>query len=889
MKHMLLVIAVVSGVALAAPARQHPPWATVGRPASVSPRPTGDPGTPSPGGAADAARLIGLEKTAGGKRDGRLFLAFSDAAGEGHATWDVVQGVQPARDVFARWSDDEGVTWSEPVNLSRSAGLYSALTDWDGDGSVDPCWGDNGKSTVFAQGDVVVVAWTSRYVPDEDWVWGQVGDSSLQGRRTYADPAVRANEREVPHSAVFLAVSADGGETWIHGGDRPPLQITHGSRDAIQLSHRGQGRKWGVVWQEDEAGLTPGEAEGPGEGASGATVSPGTDVWYAWTDDIVARPAKLAATRTPLSDNSEYGATAPDLARITTGGEGGHGASGTDESGGGHDGGSGENGGDETSHGASRPNLMFATDGGVTRALVVYEETKGVQDVLAGKTVNYHSFAYDAPPRTGDAASVRGAPGTVLTPLAENSRRARLVTQAADGVSPAVAVFWRQGVADEGGPADIMLKVSKSFDPAAVAAAPSLNLSSGSPAASPANLTDATSANPYEDAKAHRAILRDDVLVVGYSYSPNGVLARYTDQANYDFWIRRSLDGGATWLAPQNVSQLPATTVSVAEPRLVAPPNTGAQDDASFVALWTVETNPYDGFEAPVALDIQMTRTADHGATFTAPIAVSGEPGDQVYESQVRVDEDVNDVYAVWLRGKGPTEVEYSHTSILPPVAVFTPGDRLVGRLDDPSDVTRAAFFGVNGARVRFEFAGPRMDLRLRVEVIPETGPPRAAWIIEPGIDPELRSVLLRDSGLHSVRITALDGSSGAVDIRTSASLPRSARTRALTVRARRGTDAEVVHVAALPGAELSVRLVRPGRPHTRLDLAVIGPGGAALDTARHEVEVVGGGRQITSLPLDDGGIYVVQVSGFWRGRDAARLWIEVAQPDTDGARVELP
>ena len=38
--------------------------------------------------------------------------------------------------------------------------------------------------------------------------------------------------------------------------------------------------KWIITWQEDPHGLQIGGADGPGDGASGANVTHGTDIWY---------------------------------------------------------------------------------------------------------------------------------------------------------------------------------------------------------------------------------------------------------------------------------------------------------------------------------------------------------------------------------------------------------------------------------------------------------------------------------------------------------------------------------------------------------------------------------------------------------------------------------
>lgn len=130
------------------------------------------------------------------------------------------------------------------------------------------------------------------------------------------------------------------------------------------------------------------------------------------------------------------------------------------------------------------------------------------------------------------------------------------------------------------------------------------------------NLNDPSWLNPYDDARAHRGAIRGDFVVMGFSYTPNWAAARNGND-KYDFYIRRSFDGGVTWTtdpnpldasavyetcntwtypsgtespgtkvevcntyAPgefeqmRNVSQLPNNKESVIEPRIVAVPGT---------------------------------------------------------------------------------------------------------------------------------------------------------------------------------------------------------------------------------------------------------------------------------------------------------------------------
>jgi hypothetical protein len=593
-------------------------------------------GAPAPGEDADKGKIVMLTNTLNSARDRRLVVAYGEAASTGQV-WDLKgQKARHARDIFTRYSDDMGQTWSAPVNVSRTANLFSSRTDWDGDGELEEYWGDSAKPTIFSSGDNIVLTWGDKYAPEPSWNWGDTGQSTIQGSVLYPDLATYPFSHTVPYSCVYAAVSTDGGTTWTYGEVNPPLQLTYASRDAIQDTNKGDFEKWVITWQEDPEGLKSGEGEGPGEGYSGAIANKGTDVWYTWTDDLVNNAAALRTNRVPLTNHTRY-----------------------DRSNGGEYAIVGTAGGVEN-HASTRANLDMEAEGGVLRAVVAYEETKGVSGVLEGKTVQYHSFPFDAPLLDGPVASQTGDAGTMLSPFLENSRRVRFVVQPPDGVRPAVAIFWKQGVGDQGGPSDIMVRVSKSFDPAAVAAANVVNLSSKTPIATPATLADSTSENPIEDARAHRAALRGQTLIIGYTYTANQALAIYTDLDNYNFWVRRSLDGGANWLAPQNVSNITDTRINVKEPRLLKTPGIGVPNPNAYMIAWGTETNPYQGIANPKPIDVRVTYSLDRCATFAKVTDMAASfAGD--YETQLRPNEDLTEVYAVWMSEfAGATDLLYS-------------------------------------------------------------------------------------------------------------------------------------------------------------------------------------------------------------------------------------
>lgn len=61
-----------------------------------------------------------------------------------------------------------------------------------------------------------------------------------------------------------------------------------------------------------------------------------------------------------------------------------------------------------------------------------------------------------------------------------------------------------------------------------------------------ANIEDESFMNLYSNSRSHRGFVRGDFVVVGFSFSPNWAAAR-NGRDRYNFYVRRSFDGGRTW------------------------------------------------------------------------------------------------------------------------------------------------------------------------------------------------------------------------------------------------------------------------------------------------------------------------------------------------------
>jgi len=551
------------------------------------------------GEASYKGRLVALTYEEDGVWQDVLLAVYGDAVGP--SVWDYEGAVHDAGDLFVTRSTDGGLTWSMPVNVTGTALLHSMEVDDDGlpETPVVAYAGDSGKPTVFAQGRIAVITWCDTYAP-----------GGSQRSAVYAE----AGAVEVPYSCVYAVRTVDGGVTW-----SAPEQLSDGSRDAIQNSVRGNGAGFAIVWQEDPNGLQPGEAEGPGDGGSGAHTTRGTDIWCTALSTSALMAGKPFPAARRVSDNS------------------------TKLDGRGYESGS---------SGASRPQVSLV---GKT-ALVAYEETKGGGEGGGGgggKFIRYHYFsAFDD--SVPDPTAGRG---WIVSDPAENGRRVRLVTQGKPGPGGmALLILWRQGLEGKGAPADVVgrMGLQRSGVTGSIGVLPSDLVPAVDPAcdepeaaqrnAHPMNLSSRfglgapTGHDPHENARAHRAILRGDSIAVAYTYATSIA-------ACYNLHLRRSLDCGRSWDLPRSLSHVTDPSRNVFEPRLVGTP--GSSDPAApqnpdvFMVCWsTGEKDAVSGLE--------FTWTADFGETF-APVAGMAAGGVSQFESQVRLKPQGDGFSAVWM------------------------------------------------------------------------------------------------------------------------------------------------------------------------------------------------------------------------------------------------
>jgi len=515
-----------------------------------------------------------------------------------------------ALNVYARRSFDDGLTWDGPTLLSRDAtGNPSggqAITV-DGTGFL----ATNRKASVFApqiyadgKPRSVLVSWASSFCPD-------LSSGVYPNANQKINIAMTPN---VPYMCVWTARSVDAGATWT------VEQLTDATRDAANdvVAGSQSNNGFALAWQEDPLGLQPGEAEGPGDGGSGAHTTAGTNIWYTHTASLNAANPLLRGNIVQLTDN------------VGTPGPGD---------------------GPPVGPGASRPTLQMSG----TTAAIVYEESKGG----GGKNVFYHSFRFNTP----DSESA----GTLISDPTKTSRRARVVLQgdSAAGSSPLRALLlYRQGLATmPGAPADIIVLrgLKNPSDPESTGYRPQ----DLEPYTAAQNLSDPGNVIVNDNARAHRAIIRGSFIAAGYVHTPDMAAAEptstFTPTATYNFFVRTSYDAGTTWSAARNISMLPFPHVAIGEPRLVPTPGTitnpltgvpepgDVQNPSVFYVAMGTYSNDMEGAD----LWVYATRSLDQGFSYEALVMLHGAPGQS--ETQLRATPDGSSAAVLWMQQMAPT------------------------------------------------------------------------------------------------------------------------------------------------------------------------------------------------------------------------------------------
>lgn len=550
-------------------------------------------------------------------------------------------GPAGAQDIYVARSTDNGATWSQQRVTSNGGHPVATVA-----GTPVSYTATNNKPNIYVAplgvltgiapnqvGANALVTWTSTDCTDTGNSPGDIaGPPSAQKNNTTLVP-------NQPYMCLWTARSVDGGISWVK------QRLTDGSLDADEdvpagyvkyTSDTASTGGFAISYQADPAGLKPGEAEGPGDGASGAAVNPGTNIWYTFLSK-----AAFENVATPFPP--------PTVVSNNTGTASGD-------------------------PGASRANL--AISGGT--AVLAYEETKGGGS--SGKQIIYHSFPYATPDNN--------SAGTVISNPANSARRVRFLLQGKEafanslddaGITPTtkgvhVMLLWRETSLTTAAAASDVMMLRGIKDTVARPAITGVRLASTGflptdiePYTAAKNLSDPTANLGNDDnALAQRGVLRGEFAAIAYDRTPNKTQADLY-QNTYNFFITRSSDGGDTWTAGTNMSNITNNAIRVVEPRLVGTPgtiklpNAAATSDVSDVqnpntllVSWGTETNEL----VSKPLNIFLTRSTDKGATYETVQKLAGDDGVTVRasEAQLRSPPDGKTIGALWMQSNDGTQ-----------------------------------------------------------------------------------------------------------------------------------------------------------------------------------------------------------------------------------------
>jgi hypothetical protein len=532
-------------------------------------------------------------------------------------------GPAGAQNIWIARSTDNGATWTQ-TKVTNNGGTSISVTDPD-TSATESFTVTNNKPNIFVppigvlnagKGANALLTWTS----------SDCEGLPTQKINTNLVPLTGKNQ---PYMCLWAARSVDGGVSWMlqrltNGAMDPDEDVPAGSvqytSDTASTGH------FAITYQADPKGLQLGDAEGSGDGASGANVSPGTNIWYTYLTKAAFEANTPFPAAVQVSDNNDTATGKP---------------------------------------GASRANLGISG----STAVIAYEETKG--DGTDGKKIVYHSFLASSPTLDGNPA------GTTISNTANNARRVRFLLQgnealdttgdkdgdAADGDTKGVHVMllWRETtLTTPAAPSDVM--VLRGIKNTALRPGSTGFLATDVVADTPINLSDPTAASLTDNSLAQRGVLRGDFAAIAYDLTPDKAAADATPPTGtYNLFVKRSTDGGNTWSPATQMSNITDPNIRVVEPRLVGTPgtiklpNASATSDPSDVqnrnvmfASWGTETNS----ATPLSLNIFLTRSTDQGVTYETVQTLAGDGGIMVRasEAQLRSPPDGKTLGALWMQ-----------------------------------------------------------------------------------------------------------------------------------------------------------------------------------------------------------------------------------------------
>lgn len=173
--------------------------------------------------------------------------------------------------------------------------------------------------------------------------------------------------------------------------------------------------------------------------------------------------------------------------------------------------------------------------------------------------------------------------------------------------------------------------------------------------------------NPYEDARAHRGQIRGDFVVMGYSYCPNWAASRKAHD-KYDFYIRRSFDGGATWTTDPSSDVNVVHTDYFIDPEGISGSETDDEgnDTTETPKHYTVETEYAGGGVYEPARNVSLLKNNKTSVIEPRIVAVPGTvKKDGVWTGVAEDKQDTNCFYVAYGTSTNLPDVEKAPEDLL--------------------------------------------------------------------------------------------------------------------------------------------------------------------------------------------------------------------------------
>lgn len=221
-----------------------------------------------------------------------------------------------------------------------------------------------------------------------------------------------------------------------------------------------------------------------------------------------------------------------------------------------------------------------------------------------------------------------------------------------------------------------------------------------------------------------------------------------------------------------------------------------------------------------------------------------------------------------------------------PPASKFVPGDRLHGMFTAPSDLTAAAFDGIDGMKLRLEFGSTPSPMKLRLQMLAVDGSVAKQSIVALGAKSVTKVLKLQKSGPHALRFTLLNGTPGAFDLTTSRTLPEPPKPQILKPKTGKTTASLAVH--ALPGAILDVTFTKKEFAGT-IGVSMTRPDKTTFDVSAYTTTAADGSVTLSGVPCEIVGAYKLEVSGFANSTETVKAKVTITQPAPGDSDVNLP